>query len=295
MTKNETIASNLEFKPQMDVVSSRRRLAFLRFLRAFPFWVLIGGFIILILGMTLTVLLTAFSTNWYGTVLPKQYSLHWFLQAWQDYNIWSYYKITLEITVISTVVSLCLSIPGAYVLARRSFPLKGFFIGFYQLPFMLPEIVYALPLASIFYSIGLAETIPGLVLAQILIGIPFSLFIIIPFIESLDSRLEAAAQSLGANRFQLFTRIVVPQLIPGITAAAINIFIRMFSTFLIILLIAGTDTQTLPVMVFTILQSAGSQPPPEIASLTVSLMFPLLAFTFVSLWFTGYTRRKVGK
>lgn len=280
---------------QIGAIRYHRRQWIRRVFSALPFWIVIGVFIALILGMTLTVLLAAFSVNWYGTILPLHYTLHWFIKAWQDYEIWGYYKVTIEITVISTVLSLCLSIPGAYLLARKDFPLKSVLIGFYRLPFMLPEIVYALPLARIFYAIGLAETIAGLVLAQIVIGIPFALFILIPFIESLDSRLEAAAQSLGANKLQLFTRIIVPQLIPGITSAAINIFIRMFSTFLIILLIAGTQTQTLPVMVFSVLESAGSQPPPEIASLTVSLMIPLLAFTFISLWISSFTRRKTAK
>lgn len=278
-----------------EVVKFRRNESFLKVLKALPFWILIGCFIFVILGMTLSVLINAFSTEWNGTVLPKSYTLEWFIKAWENYDIWSYYQITLEITAIATLISLCLSIPGAYVLARRNFPFKSALISFYQLPFMLPEIVYALPIASIFYSIGLAETIPGLVLSQLLIGIPFSLFILIPFIESLDPRLEVAAQSLGANKYRMFTRIIVPQLVPGITSASINIFIRMFSTFLIILLISGPKTQTLPVMVFSVLESAGSQPAPMIAALTLSLMFPLLLFTFISLWFSGFIKRKTGK
>lgn len=278
-----------------EALNYRRRHRALKIAKAVPFWILIIGFIVVILGMTLSVLLSAFSTTWFGTILPNGLSVHWFVQAWNDYGIWDYYKITIEITLISTILSLVMSVPGAYILARKEFPFKKLLISFYQLPFMLPEIVYALPLASIFYAIGLAETIPGLVIAQLLIGIPFSLFIMIPFIEALDPRLEVAAQSLGATRLQLFTRIVVPQLISGITAAAINIFIRMFSTFLIILLISGTTTQTLPVMVFSVLQGSGSQPSGMVDSLTVSLMFPLLLFTFVSLWFSAYTKRKTGK
>ena len=273
----------------------KQKLKFYKFLKALPFWVLIIGFIMIILGMTLSVLLNAFSTQWFGTILPQHLSFDWFKKAWDQYQIGMYYMISMKITITSTLISLILSIPGAYVLARKNFRFKSALISFYNLPFMLPEIAYAIPLASIFYSIGLAETVPGLVIAQMLIGIPFSIFILMPYIEALDPRLEVAAQTLGANKLNLFTRIIIPQLIPGITAAAINIFIRMFSTFLIILLIAGPETQTLPVMVFSVLTSAGNQPPQMIDAVTVSLMFPLLLFTFISLWISSYAKRKTGK
>ncbi|UOF90606.1 ABC transporter permease subunit [Fodinisporobacter ferrooxydans] len=293
--KEQTIQFEIPAVSSVEAINYKRKQAIFKCFKALPFWILISGFIITIFGMTFSVLLNAFSSEWYGTILPKSYTAHWFLKAWKEYDIWSYYKVTIEITFVSTLLSLCLSIPTAYVLARKNIPLKGALISFFQFPIMLPEIVYAIPLASIFYEIGLAETIPGLIIVELLIGIPFSLVILIPFIETLDSRIEVAAQSLGANKFKLFTKIVIPQLMPGITSAAINVFIRMFSTFLTILLIAGTSTQTLPVMVFSVLQSAGSQPAPEIDSLTISLMFPLLLFTFASLWFSSYTKRKSRK
>jgi putative spermidine/putrescine transport system permease protein len=258
-------------------------------------WVLIIVFLTAVLGMTLAVLFSAFGKEWYGTVFPKGYTLDWFKQAWVAYEIGAYYKVTMQIVVTATIISLVLSIPTAYILARREFPYKNVLIGFFQMPFTLPELVYAIPVASIFYSIGLAETIPGLIIVNLIIGIPFSVFILIPFMESLDPRLEWAAQSLGANKYRMFTRIIIPQLVPGLTASAINIFIRMFSTFTIILLISGPKTQTLPVMVFSVLQGSGSQPQAMLNSLALTLMIPLLLFAFISLWISAYTQRRLGK
>ncbi|MBA4493488.1 ABC transporter permease [Paenactinomyces guangxiensis] len=268
---------------------------FLKYLRAIPFWIIIVCFITLVIGMTVAVFFNAFAKAWNGTILPDGYTLQWFKQAWVSYEIGNYYQITLEIVFSATVISLVLSLPTAYILARRDFPYKNLLIGFFQMPFTLPELVYAIPITSIFYSIGLAETMPGLILVNLIIGIPFSVFILIPFIESLDQRLEWAAQSLGASKFKMLTRIIIPQLIPGITASAINIFIRMFSNFTIILLISGPEKQTLPVMVFSVLSSSGSQPPQMLNSLALSLMFPLLFFAFFSLWFSSYTQRRLGK
>lgn len=281
---------------KVDVQSNSRRMSkIMKIIKALPFWVLIIGFITVVLGMTISVFFGAFGKEWHGTIFPNGYTFEWFEKAWVNYEIGTYYQITLQIVVTATLISLVLSIPTAYILARREFPYKNLLIAFFQMPFTLPELVYAIPIASVFYSIGLAETIPGLVIVNLIIGIPYSVFILIPFIESLDPRLEWAAQSLGANKFKMFTRIVVPQLIPGITASAINIFIRMFSSFTIILLISGPTTQTLPVMVFSVLQSSGTQPPAMLNSLTLTLMFPLLLFAFVSLWISAYTQRRIGK
>lgn len=258
-------------------------------------WILIILFITTILGMTLAVFLSAFGKEWYGTTFPNGYTFDWFLQAWNAYDIGTYYQITLQIVLTATIISLLLSIPTAYILARREFPFKQVLISFFQMPFTLPELVYAIPIASIFYSIGLAETMTGLVIVNLIIGIPFSVFILLPFMESLDPRLEWAAESLGASKFNLFRRIVIPQLVPGITASAINIFIRMFSTFTIILLISGPKTQTITVLVFSVLQSSGSQPPGMLNSLALTLVFPLLLFAFVSLWVSSFTQRRLGK
>ena len=258
-------------------------------------WVLIILFLTVVLGMTLAVILSAFGTQWYATFLPEGFTIDWFVEAWKRYDVGQYFKVTMEIVFTATVISLLLSIPTVYILARRDFPFKQALISFFQLPFTLPDLLYAIPVASIFYSIGLAETIPGLIIVNLIVGIPFSIFILLPYMESLDPRLEHAAQSLGASRFKLFQRIIVPQIIPGITVSAVNIFIRMFNTFTIILLIAGTTTSTLNVMVFNVIRGSGTQPPAMLDSLALTLMIPLLLFSFLSLWVSSITQRRFGK
>jgi putative spermidine/putrescine transport system permease protein len=281
---------------QIDIYKqTRNKIKIPTLIKKLPFWLLIISFIALVFGMLIAVFFSAFGKAWHGSLLPNGYTLEWFKRAWVAYEVGTYFKVTMEIVLTATVISLILSIPTAYVLARKEFPYKNLLISFFQMPFTLPELVYAIPIASIFYSLGLAETIPGLVLVNLIVGIPFSVFILIPFIESLDPRLEWAAYSLGANKVKMFTRIIIPQLVPGLTASAINIFIRMFSTFTIILLISGTDTQTLPVMVFSVLRSAGTQPQAMLDSLAITLMLPLLLFSFISLWISSYTQKRLGK
>src|SRR5699024_3730789 len=97
--------------------------------------------------------------------------------------------VTMEIVLSATVISLLLSIPTVYILARREFPFKQALISFFQLPFTLPDLLYAIPVASIFYSIGLAETIPGLIFVNLIVCILFLIFILFLYFMSFDSLL----------------------------------------------------------------------------------------------------------
>lgn len=260
-----------------------------------PFWLLIISFIGTVIGMMVAVYFSAFGESRGEGFLPTGFTVEWFVQAWQRYNVGQYSIITLQIIVPSTLISLILSIPTAYVLGRKEFPFKNGLVTFFKMPFTLPELVYAIPVASIFYSLGLAETITGLIIVYLIIGIPFSVSILIPFMESLDPRLEWAASSLGADGKQMFIKIVMPQLVSGITAAAINVFVRIFGTFTLTLLIAGATTQTLPLMVFSVLNGQGTQPQQLLDSLSIMLMLPLLIFSFVTLWIQSYSQKRFGK
>lgn len=292
---NEKADQPVQVGNKKGLLSNSKNRIFLQILYKTISWISIILFLTVILGMTLAVILSAFGEEWYGTFLPQGYTIEWFIHAWQAYEVGQYFKITMIIVLTATVISLVLSIPTVYILARREFPFKQALISFFQMPFTLPDLLYAIPVASIFYNIGLAETIPGLIIVNLIIGIPFSVFILLPYMESLDPRLEYAAQSLGATKFKLFQRIVIPQIVPGITASAINIFIRMFNTFTIILLISGPKTQTLNVMVFSVLQGSGTQPPAMLNSLALTLMIPLLLFSFLSLWISSFTQKRLGK
>ena len=148
-------------------------------------------------------------------------------------------------------------------------------------------------MASVFYFIGWAETLGGVVAALMVVGIPYGLAILVPIMETLDPRVELAAQTLGANKWHVFTKIIIPQLIPGITSVAINVFLRVFGNFTLVLLLAGPGTMTMCVLVFSLLTSPGGSDH-ENAALTLFFMIPMLLFTIISLTLSNYLRKRAG-
>lgn len=266
-----------------------------RFLCSFPFYLIIFIFIAFVLGITATVIIGCFSLEWRNTLLPKTWTFYYLKEAWKTYNIGHYYIVSLKIIVGATFMSLVCSIPTAYVMARKNMKFKSLLDQFFRLPILLPELIIGIPLAVIFYSIGLAETYIGVVSILMIIGIPFGLSVLIPFIESLDSRVEVAAYSLGANNLKVFTKIIIPQLVPGVVTTMINVFVRLFTNYTLLLLVGGTSTYTLTIKVFNVLQNARSEPQALLNSLTVYYMIPMLGFTLLTLICQKALKRRFGE
>ncbi len=80
---------------------------------------------------------------------------------------------------------------------------------------MVPPITYGIPLATMLYEYGLAGRLIGVIIANLVPAFPFVIVIMVPFIEQIDPNLERAASMLGASRFHIFTRVLLPLAIPG--------------------------------------------------------------------------------
>lgn len=266
-----------------------------KILNSIPYYIIMFLFIGMVLGITATVVIGCFSMDWRGTFLPNSWTTYQLKDAWARYNIGHYYIVSLRIVIVATILSLVCSLPTAYVMARKDIKLKVVLDQFFRLPILLPELIIGIPLAVTFYSIGLAETYIGVVVILMVIGVPFGLSILTPFIEGLDPRVEAAAETLGASKLTVFMRIIIPQLVPGVVSSLINIFVRLFTNYTLMLLVGGTATYTLTIKVFNVLANARSEPQALLNSLTLYYMLPMLAFTILSLVLQKVLKRRFGE
>jgi len=115
---------------------------------------------------------------------------------------------------------------------------------------MIPYITALIPLWMMYRWAGLLNTYTGLILAHLVITIPFGVWILISYIEDIPKDLEEAALIDGANRMQVFWRIVLPLTRPGIIATTILCFIFSWNNFQLALVLGGIDVNTAPVSVF---------------------------------------------
>lgn len=148
----------------------------------------------------------------------------------------------------STLITVIISLLGAYGIVRF-FPRVGrqltkILIGTY----MFPPILLAIPYTVTMVKLGLMNTCTGLIIAYLSFSIPYAIWMLIGFFQTVPVGIEEAAAVDGASRFRVFWQISVPIILPGIVATAVYTFINTFNEFLYALLFI-TESDKMPVAV----------------------------------------------
>ncbi len=208
---------------------------------AFAVWALVIFFIINLIAMVATVVVNSFGTRWLGTWLPAGFTTKWYSSAWDEFQLDQILIVTFQVVGAVVVLSGALGVPAAYALARREFPGKRFVTLLFLLPLLVPPITFGIPLATVLYKAGLAGQMSGVILANLVPTVPFVILVMIPFIEQIDPRVEAAARVFGAGTTRLFIYVLLPLLAPGMLAALLLVLVRTIAMFELTFFTAGPD------------------------------------------------------
>jgi putative spermidine/putrescine transport system permease protein len=257
---------------------------------AFAVWVLVVFFVINLLAMIASVVVNSFGTRWFNTWLPAGFTTQWYAMAWDEFGLPSILLVTVEVVGAVVLLSGLIGVPAAYAMARRDFPGKRAVLLLFLLPLMVPPITYGIPLATVLYQAHLAGAIWGVILANLVPTAPFVVLIMIPFVEQIDPRIEAAAHVFGAGLGRLFFQVLVPLLTPGILAALILVLVRTIAMFELTFLTAGTDSQTLVVALYYAVFAAGVRPGQSIDAMAVVYMVTTLVWLLIALRFVNPTQ-----
>ena len=256
----------------------------------FAVWAVAGLFILNLLAVIAVVIINSFSTRWLGTWLPAGWTTRWYFSAWKEFQLSSVVLVTFQIVFTVTVISGILGVLTAYALARRDFPGKKLIVLLFLLPLLIPPLTYGIPLATVLYQLGLGGTFWGLVLINLVPSFPFVVLVMIPFIEQIDPRIEAAARVFGAGTTSLFIRILLPLLLPGMLAALLLVLVRTIAMFELTFLISGPTTQTLVVSLYYAVFASGVRAAQSIDAMAVIYMITTLFWLVIALQFVNPTQ-----
>jgi ABC-type spermidine/putrescine transport system permease subunit II len=192
--------------------------------------------------------------------------------------------LSVEVTVAAIVINFLISIPAAYAIVRHPVPGKRFILSTLNLSLYTPAAVMGLSLAITYaYLFNIARTKEGLIAAYVVGTFPLMLVPLIVALRDQPRVFEEAARTLGANRLQSFVRIELPLLGPGISAGVLLTFVIVFNEFLVTLFIAGPETQTAALRVYSLTKTAGfAQTTAALATVMqfVSFVVVLIFFKF---------------
>jgi sulfate transport system permease protein len=202
-------------------------------------------------------------------------------------------KITLVASAIVVVVNILFGTLIAWVLVRDEFPGKSIVNSLIDLPFALPTIVAGLTLLAFYgpdspVGINIAYTRISIVVALLFVTLPFVVRAVQPVLLELDREMEEAAESLGASRFTVFRRVILPNLLPAILAGAGLAFARAVGEFgSLVLITANIPFKTQAASVFIFSQVESDAP---IAASAVSVV--LLLISLVILLIFGWLSKR---
>jgi len=197
------------------------------------------------------VVLAAFSTTSYLTIPPRGWTLAWFGKVLSDPTYLSAIRMSLFLACGSTAISLLLGVAAAYALFRKALPGSEAITAVLMAPLILPAVVIGVALLQYFSLTGLRGNLVGLLLAHVVITVPYVVRSALASLSGLDLALEDAARVLGATGFETFRLVTLPLIWPGLLAGALFAFITSLDNVPVTIFLIGANQTTLPVLIFT--------------------------------------------
>lgn len=155
---------------------------------------------------------------------------------------------SLKVALAAACVVVTCSALGGYALARMRFKRKALLAQVVLFSYMFPEILLGIPFFAVFQKLGLLNSLSGLTLAHVTLSLPFGVWLMWQFYQSLPMSYEEAAQIDGASKFQTFYRIMLPLSVPALAAVFIFGFAASWNDYVLGLMLIRDDQMfTLPI------------------------------------------------
>lgn len=252
---------------------------------ALPGFHLTLGYTLLYLGLVVLIPL--------GAVMLKATVLTWpaFVEAVSSPRVLASYRITFGAAFLAALINACFGLLVAWVLVRYQFPLKKVVDALVDLPFALPTAVAGIALAAIYSKNGwigryldplgiqAAFNELGVLIALTFIGLPFVVRTVQPVLEDFEAEIEEAAASLGASRWQILRRVILPQLYPSLLTGFTLAFARALGEYGSVVFISGNmpmRTEITPLLIITKLEQYDYAGATAIALVMLLVSFALL-------------------
>jgi len=175
----------------------------------------------------------AFSLRWYQDIIDNE---QWLQSA----------KNSIIIATAATLIATTLGTLAALGLSQPYMPYRGIAMAVLISPMIVPVIISAAGMFFFYSKIGLAQTMPGLILAHAALGTPFVVITVTATLIGFDHSLTRAAASLGATPTTTFFKVIMPLVTPGMISGALFAFITSFDEVVVVFFLAGFEQRTIP-------------------------------------------------
>lgn len=217
--------------------------------------------------------LALFSFNGGRFTVWEGFSLRWYAEAWRDTRLVEAAGNSLGIAAAATALATVAGTLCAYGLWKRG---SRLLMTGLTVSLVTPEIVTGIALLALFQwlfrHVGLQLGLHTVILAHVSFCLAFVVLVVLARLRTIDASLEEAAMDLGAREWEAFLRVTLPNLLPAVLSAALLSFTISFDDYVITSLVAGVDTETLPMVLYAMARRGGSPVVNAISTLVVVLL-----------------------
>lgn len=205
---------------------------------------------IFILAPLLVTVALSISTSPFVTFPPRGFTLSWYGEVLADPEFRQSLVFSTLLALGATGGAMLLGVPAAFALTRHEFPGRGAAEAALLSPLIFPVLITGVALLQMFATLRANNTPLNMLIAHVLVTMPYVVRTVAGSLLLADGTLEDAARTLGAGRWRVFRRITVPQIAPGLAAGALFAFMVSFDNFPISLWLADAQYNPIPILVF---------------------------------------------
>ncbi|GAB5375328.1 MAG: ABC transporter permease [Acuticoccus sp.] len=235
-------------------------------------------FIGFILAPLVVVCLIAFTSEAHISYPWNGLSLRWFRAILEHPEFVDAFFFSVVLGLVSATVAIAVSIPVALAISRHTFAGRQVLMTFLLSPLLIPQVVLGVSFLRFFTGVGLSGTAVALLIAHVIVVVPFALRLVLSSTAGYDRSLESAALSLGASQWTVFRRIVLPLILPGVVSGWTIAFITSFDELTMSIFLAGPYTTTLPVRMYFHVEDVID---PLIAAISAIIIYMTLIAIFI--------------
>jgi putative spermidine/putrescine transport system permease protein len=230
---------------------------------------------------TLIVVPMGFSSSQILAFPPPGWSLEWYEKAFTSTAWTSGFINSIQVAVVTAILSTILGTLASVGMVRGRFPGRSLVNGLVLSPLIVPVIIIAIGMFSLYVRWKITGSLLGLVIAHTTLAVPFVIVSVTTSLRTIDRNLELAAQNLGAGPVQTFRRITLPLILPGVLAGALFAFLTSWDEVVTAIFLTTTRFRTLPVVMWEQVREVVDPSVAAVATVVLAVTTTILALAFV--------------
>ncbi len=226
-------------------------------------------------------------------VIWNGFTFDWYIELFQDPQILSSLKITLIVAVMSAILSTIMGTVAAMGIHRMGRRSKSIYLTLNNIPMSVSDTIMGVTFMLLFAALSIEKGYLTLILAHTTFSVPYVVLSVMPKLRQLDKNTYEAALDLGATPRQALQQVILPEILPGIITGAIMAFTISIDDFVVSYFTAGSDTQPLSVVIYSMTRRRIS---PEINAIsTIMFVAILILLIIINVRSTSDNKKKKSK